>query len=353
MGITEKRRIAGLDSVRFFAALWVVFNHCGTFPLTEGIDRGSPVGWALNAVYGNLFAGPAAVMVFFVISGFCIHYPYYCGGEFKLPPYLLRRYLRVGLPLIVAICISTPLHVNLRFFQNSILWTLAAELIYYTLYPMLRAVAARMEWRGLIAVAYALGLGTASLHAGAADYTPFGPGLSWLLGLPCWLLGCRLAETNFDRKVAVSVSGIWTWRAVVWGISAGCSALRFHSSIGYPWTLLVFGVPVYFWLEREITYFKTHTAIPLWEWAGTWSYAIYLTHLISNSIYQKLTWPNLGPNLNWVLRMTFVLLGAYTFFRVVERPAHRIARMASRRVQRRNAINQTVSSRPIESLGSL
>ena len=84
MSTSKDNHIAGLDSLRFVAALWVVFSHMGCFPLTEGIDRHNPVGFFIHAVYGNLFPGPAAVMVFFVISGFCIHFPFRDAPRFEL-----------------------------------------------------------------------------------------------------------------------------------------------------------------------------------------------------------------------------------------------------------------------------
>jgi hypothetical protein len=83
--------------------MWVVFSHCGYPPLTEGLDRGNPLALLVQGVYGNLFAGVPAVIVFFVISGFCIHHPFRAPGSFQLLPYLTRRYVRIGIPLVAAV----------------------------------------------------------------------------------------------------------------------------------------------------------------------------------------------------------------------------------------------------------
>ena len=72
----KSQRVAGLDSIRAICAFWVVMGHIGAPPLLEGLDEANPIAKVVAGIYGNLWSGPAAVIVFFVISGFCIHYPY-------------------------------------------------------------------------------------------------------------------------------------------------------------------------------------------------------------------------------------------------------------------------------------
>ncbi len=69
-------KIIGLDSIRFICATWVVFDHLGLFPLLQGINTSNPIGFVINAAYNITVSGLAAVTVFFVISGLCIHYPH-------------------------------------------------------------------------------------------------------------------------------------------------------------------------------------------------------------------------------------------------------------------------------------
>lgn len=331
-------RIRGLDTLRFIAAMWVVFGHCGSPPLTEGLDRSSMLALLVQGFYGNTFAAVPAVIVFFVISGFCIHYPYRATGSFELLPYLTRRYLRIGIPMIAAVIIASPLRVNLAFFHNSILWSLLAELIYYSLYPLLRRLRARIGWGPIIAVSFALAYGAILTHPTALDYSPFGPGLSWLVALPCWLLGCRLAEVNFQALPPEKLmTKVWCFRLGVWFLSWGCSVLRFHSPVGYPWSLNLFAIAVYYWLQVEISAFKTRSPGRLLEGAGKWSYSIYLMHMIANSVFLRFTWPNFGFNLNWILKMLFILFVSYAFYLLIERPGHFIARRISRNLQRQGA----------------
>lgn len=323
-------RIVGLDALRFVAALWVVFAHCGSFPLTAGLDRTSTVGLVVQGVYGNLFAGVPAVIVFFVISGFCVHYPNRAVGTLAVAPYLVRRYVRICIPLGAAVLLAGPLGVKLTLFHNSILWSLAAELIYYTLYPGLLRLKTRFGWNKLIVVAYALAYCGVMVHPDAQDYSPYGVWLNWLIALPCWLLGCRLAEMDWQPGDAGVIAGrVWQWRAGIWFLSWACSVLRFHSPVGYPWTMGLFALPVFFWLRVEIMTARLKGASRLLEWAGQWSYSIYLVHMIAMSGLGTLVLPNLGYSLNWLLLMGFVLAVSYLFYLLVERPGHFLARRAS------------------------
>jgi peptidoglycan/LPS O-acetylase OafA/YrhL len=329
-------RICGLDTLRFIAAIWVVFGHCGSPPLTQGLDRTNLLALFVQGFYGNFFAAVPAVIVFFVISGFCIHYPYRSPGTFEILPYLARRYIRIGIPMAAAILIASPLQVNLALFHNSILWSLLAELIYYSIYPLLRWLRARLGWGPILAGSFIASYSAISIHPSALDYSPFGPALCWLIALPCWLLGCRLAEVDFQKTLpAKSSLYLWSWRFGIWFLSWTCSVLRFHSPIGYPWTLNLFAVAVFFWLQVEIRAFKVAAPAPSLEWAGQWSYSIYLMHLIADTVYQRLPMPDLGFNLNWALRMLFILLVSYIFYLIIEKPGHFIARGISLSLRRK------------------
>lgn len=320
-------RVSGLDALRFVAAVWVMFAHCGSFPLTEGLDRSSTLGLVVQGIYGNVFAGVPAVIVFFVISGFCVHYPQRNLNAVATASFLVRRYLRICVPLTVAVLLARPLGVKLTLFHNSILWSLAAELIYYTVYPILLPLRARVGWPMLIACAYALAYMAVLTEPQAADYSPFGVALNWLICLPCWLLGCRLAESNLHPPDAVTlVTRIWWWRGGIWFLSWVCSVLRFHSTFGYPWTMDLFAVAVFFWVRVEIVAARLNGAHPLMEWAGQWSYSIYLVHMLALSGFGMLGLPNLGSNLNWMVMIAFVLVSAFVFYRLVEWPGHLLAR---------------------------
>jgi peptidoglycan/LPS O-acetylase OafA/YrhL len=326
----DARHVAGLDSIRFVCALWVVFGHFGFFPLTTGIDMTHPVSRRIGAVVNNFVSGPAAVIVFFLISGFCINYAYRDGRAIPLKSFYARRYVRILAPMGAAIALGFPLGINLGLLNDSILWSLLAEEIYYFLYPLLHALRRRFAWPRIIAVAYVFSLLVVLRDPRALNYASYGPFLNWLLGLPCWLLGCYLAELPTPKTP--SISRIWLWRGGVWAASVVASGLRFHSPLRYPWTLNLFALLVFFWLRREIAYRREHAPLGWLEQAGLFSYSIYLTHLHAHALFVLIGIPFLGSTLHWAVQTGFILAFCYTFYRLVEKPSHALARKLGRRL---------------------
>src|SRR5258708_14984715 len=173
--------------------MWVVISHFGLPILADHNQVGML--WVVRALVNSAFNGPAAVIVFFVISGFCIHFPNRNGLEvrsWKL--YYARRYLRTLIPMAAALALAVPLKVPFGLFTDSVLWSLLCEEIYYFLYPALLHLRDRMGWRHLMALAWVLSVLVLLTNPRAVIYPAFGWRLNWVLGLPCWLLGCRLAE---------------------------------------------------------------------------------------------------------------------------------------------------------------
>ncbi len=190
-------RVRGLDSIRFICALWVFFGHGAAPVIPNPFSNGSAASTAFRGILGNIWSGPAAVIVFFIISGFCIHFPF-AGSDRRpmLKEFYARRFLRLLVPALIAIPLSGLVGIELALFHDSILWSLLAELIYYVCYPFLRAVRLRFgSWRSIVITSFVVAYALAATHYKSVDYASFGPGLNWLMGLPCWLLGCVLAES--------------------------------------------------------------------------------------------------------------------------------------------------------------
>lgn len=329
---TQIARVVGLDAIRALCAIWVVFTHTESPPILAGIDKSHRLGWLINGIYGNLFNGPAAVIVFFVISGFCIHAMH--AASLRIPSlteYVLRRYVRIMVPMAAVIAISFGMGRPLSILQGSVLWSLICELVYYTLYPCLLGVRrSRGSWNALIVVAYVAAFAVAATAPAAKDYPSYGFVLNWILGLPCWLLGCSLAEQIY-RGDDSTVRSVWRWRLIVLGASAFCSVLRYHSPVGYPWTLNLFALLVPGWLASEIAHFRTRPPLRVLEWIGVWSYSLYLTHPLIKAAYKTVQWPNLGYLLNWMWLMAIILVGGFVFYLAIERPSHQLARWLGRR----------------------
>lgn len=314
--------INGLDAIRCICALAVLVAHLGQFPLCAGIDLSNPIASKINGLYNSTVSGPAAVIVFFVISGLCIHYPFRHGKRIRLTNFYLRRYIRTGIPLITALAIS-PWNS-----MDYVLWSLICEEIYYSLYPTLMLIKKRIGWAPFLSTAFCLSAIVITTNPIAGNYAAYGNGLNWLLGLPCWLLGCKLAEDVDDclKKSPPSIQSIYQWRLIVWLISCVCLVLRWRTPIGYPWTLNFFAILVYFWFTKELPYLKYHSPSRLLEWAGRWSYSMYLMHFSIGSALHYLALPNFGYIINWTITTGLTLCGCYLFYVLIERPSHQFAR---------------------------
>jgi peptidoglycan/LPS O-acetylase OafA/YrhL len=201
-----------------------------------------------------------------------------------------------------------------------------------------------MSFRPMIAGAFVLAVGVALTDPRAGNYGSYGASLNWLLGLPCWLLGCELAE-RVSTVSAPSAARIWTYRLGIWGLSSICSVLRFHSPLRYPWTLNWFALAVFVWLGAEIAYQERHGSVAPFERAGKWSYALYLTHLHGHYLFLALGvrlvafgLPALPPFFHWLFSVTLTYLVAYGFYRAVEKPAHDLARRVAQRLRERASL---------------
>jgi peptidoglycan/LPS O-acetylase OafA/YrhL len=339
-------RVRGLDAIRAVCAFWVAISHTGSPPITAGIDKTTPIGWVIATFDRYLWNGPAAVIVFFVVSGFCIHYPF--SASLKIPSlaeYGARRYLRICIPLIVVMLVSPYSGFPLSLLQLTVLWSLLAELVYYTLYPALLALRRRgVTFEAMFALSFVIALLLPMSRPSAWEYPDWGPGLNWVIGLPCWLLGCLLAERVREDRIP-NRSSIWVWRVGVWMASILLYILQFHTPLRYPWTLNVFAVLVVMWLAREIRHYQKNEPSLWLERAGQWSYSLYLVHLPANAVFRRLAVPNLGDNLNWIVRATFILGCSIGFYFAVEYPSHWIARVVAQWLRTRRS-----TARPAEEI---
>jgi peptidoglycan/LPS O-acetylase OafA/YrhL len=324
-------RIRGLDALRFLCALCVVQGHLrlGGYLVLDKLDKPRYLVRTVRMLFSQGFpvpTGPNAVIVFFVISGFCIHFPYRAEKKMNFQQFICRRYIRVGLPALVAAFLLY--NSGFHSLQDSVLWSIICESIYYSLYPLIIMAKHRVGWRIVIGVAFAVACLVIIWQSGGpydGNFAAFGAGLTWILGLPCWLLGCLLAET-YAGFSTFSRGGQWLLRVGI--IVAACVAttLRFYAKIGYYWSEPILAIFVYQWLGTEISYFLARKPWRWLEWCGKWSYSVYLFHapiaiFVGNQVGHYL---DTSPRL--LLEVGALLIGSYLLYLVVERPAHLLAR---------------------------
>ena len=334
-GTEGKDHVSGLDSIRGLCAIWVVFSHLGFVPeLATLFEPQSVGGKVLRGLLGNLFSGTPAVMVFFVVSGFCIHYPHCDGRTAPGLAFLVRRIVRIGMPFGAAFFLlrwTVPNSDGLALVQ----WSLIAELVYYLLYPLFFRLRKLAGWNAWVGLAVCIAVGIIASQPTARFMWNFGSELTWAVGLPHWLLGCSLAETvRSGSEAKVSIGKIWTLRLAVWAAASAASVLQFHLALGYPWTMLAFTPLAVVWVSREIQWQAVHPPLRLLAWLGAWSYSIYLLHLSAPDLLRSLgvSVASDRGTLRWVGCVMGALAICYLFYLAAERPSHQLARWVGRRL---------------------
>ena len=332
--MSERREVGGLDTLRFVAALAVALSHGVAFPLREWLGPGA--GWTrlFTGAYDVSFDGVAAVIVFFVISGFCIHYAPASGAPFRTLPFWTRRGVRILIPLLGAVALARALGAAASGALEVVLWSVYCELIYYALYPLLRLAFRAFGLRRVLIAASLISAAMILVGWNAPFYWTFSPALTWLLAAPAWLLGCLLAERVAAGVAPRGFGGVWTWRFATFAYAALATAVFFHGPIklGYPLLLAPFQLVAFRWVWAEIQHFERQPASRLLEWCGQWSYSLYLVHNMAVAMTP------LSPAhlmLSWAVRVGLVFGGALAFYAVIEAPAHWTARAAARQLTRR------------------
>jgi peptidoglycan/LPS O-acetylase OafA/YrhL len=331
----QRPHYAVLDALRFVLALWVAIGHYKVFPLFSGVDAETPFGYFVTHGWSTVVFGTPAVIVFFVVSGFCIHLPFRGDKKLAIGRYYLRRYTRILIPVAGALCVyrlsGQKLHLwgEHSILWDSPLWSLLCEEIYYAAYPLLRMLRKRVGWKLLLPPVFVAGGAAAATHFHSVAWQDFGPLGTSLILLPVWLLGCMLAEQADQLPAMDSRTRIWLWRFGIWFACRLTEMLHFKGGVPYTQTMMWFGVLAYFWVKNELAYSRHVAPNPILVAAGAWSYSLYLIHEQGITLYWFLRLPNLGYIITWLGTMGCSLGLAYVFYVLVERPSHLLARKVS------------------------
>ncbi|MGV3658726.1 MAG: acyltransferase family protein [Prosthecobacter sp.] len=334
MTTRERRSFRFLDVMRFVSALWVMLSHVGAPPLDALLSgpRAELVRKALIAP----FSGLAAVMVFFVISGFCIHYPYAAGRPLRLLPFYLQRFTRIGLPLAAAWGVHA--WCGTLHWLNNVLWALVCEIIYYAIYPLLRVLMARFGTHRVVAGFFLVSWLFCLLvpETGYGHIIAYGYGWTWLVGLPVWLCGCALADWFAGKEAVPQVAGrLASWmerhlvpaRAGVWVLSSVLLVLGIQEIVFFKYSLPAFGLVVLVWLLAEMR--RPDAEVSWMARFGAAGYSIYLIHPVAQ-LPDLPVIAGLHPLLAWCGRMVVVAGASLLFYSIIEKPSHGLARRLGR-----------------------
>ncbi len=330
--------IHGLESIRFFLALIVILSH---FKNPWEISfKTSP--YLIYKLFGslipNLFCGIGAVIAFFIVSGFVIHYP---NKEelTDIKKFLIRRWLRIGLPLIAIILLSSYVLKYDTITTAAIpIWSLYCELIYYTIYPLLYKI--KISWvrkfwisfciASIIILFFNKGEVNSFIHQTnlgyLGSYWILGTLFTAIIGLPCWLLGVLLAEKVDQVNVKINTFKIYSLRLLVLTIGCVANISRFHLFVSFTISMNLFAFLLYYWLFYEINYYKNNKASPVTEKMGHFSYSLYLCH---GTIYLLLQEYLPLNNYTYLIYITCTIFISYLFYLIIEKPSHQLARELS------------------------
>jgi peptidoglycan/LPS O-acetylase OafA/YrhL len=362
-------RLAALDGLRGIAALVVVFHHLlliaephltadlGTDPWT--------LWWFLERTPLKLLtAGREAVMVFFVLSGLVVALPALRKANFSWSGFLAGRFIRLFLPAWAAIVVATGLlflvprvpgqvtagswlansaqtHWNWHRLMleytlmvgsvryDNALWTLRWEFAFSLVLPVfiVLVMALHRWWLPVGALAFGISVVGSYLGNPAMTYLPvFFLGTLVAARLPQirewgrrphagWVFGALLVAAA--PLLVVS----WLLAPVVPQGTRGNHVLLAVEVAGALGIVLVTVGEGWFrrLLKRRIPQFLGRT-----------SFSLYLIHI---PVITTLAW--LLGDWNWPILVPIgiaaALICGWAFFRVVEKPLHRLARASNRR----------------------
>jgi peptidoglycan/LPS O-acetylase OafA/YrhL len=203
--------------------LWVGFGAIHTYSaLVDPFSRA--MAW-LSLPAPFLGSG---VMLFFVISGFCIHFPYASpqGRKFSAVEYAVRRFFRIYPPYLVVVILSLlvewlvvwmgdlpAVDWNLNLLTafmlqnwtgaqpvtNPAFWTLPVEVEFYLLFPLIYWGLKSFSMTWTVALSAAVTLIATALYAAGVPLINDHFALYWVM----WVGGAALAEL-YQRKQLTS-----------------------------------------------------------------------------------------------------------------------------------------------------
>lgn len=297
-----------------------------------------------------------AILLFFLISGFCIHYP---NTNFprKLcwKTYFIRRFLRIYPTFFCAILTSAvlsyifhsvwgdrdwnlnrifavltlsqnyPPHIG-QFLTNPSLWTIPLEFEFYILYPLVFFFLAKTKFLTLSIFAFIMSAFAVYLSKGGMPWLTFTALFFW----PSWLLGAWVAQLYRAEKLArIKLPFYLISIALVLVLALISSHEKWQSWIQYSfWTAFYFLFLIVCLIRAEfiigILGKKIFKSI---SWIGSISFSLYLIHFPFFKLFGYLHrsfWEEKPVNfLTTIFYLLPVVFIAWLFYKWIENPVHK------------------------------
>jgi peptidoglycan/LPS O-acetylase OafA/YrhL len=366
-------RIKSLDGLRGVAALIVVFHHilltvpslALAYEFTEPRQAHDGLDLLTYTPLHLIWDGPAAVVIFFILSGYVLSVPYAAGKTGGWRSYYPQRLLRLYLPVWGALVFSliavtvVPRHyvpgatyfVNLHAtaphgiaqaarnatllvktgWLDSPLWSLRFEVAFSVFLPL-------AVWAGALghrvravesAACLAVVVAGWQVHSQLLEYVPmFGLGVVLAYEQERFrAVTCRFTQARWIVITTVSVlliSSYWD----LWGLGLGRIAAfgQALAAIGGCGVL----VAIRDWPSAR----RLGEVAPV-QWLGKRSFSLYLIHepIVVTVVFALGGKPDVALVFAIALPVTLAL--TEVFYRVVEHPSHLFALAVGRRVKER------------------
>jgi peptidoglycan/LPS O-acetylase OafA/YrhL len=363
----KSHHLEWIDVLRGFAAMWVIIYHSRS-ELWVGFNEIHRTPTAYSA-FDRLTAwlsvpisfGGSAVMLFFVISGFCVHLPYAANSRpFEIKAYSLRRAWRILPPYQFAVLLTcllewltyalggpqaTPWPTYFRaallsqnygdcgqLLTNGSLWSLPVEVELYVAYL---AVSALLKLTNGILTASVVAMvslvATLGYIQGHSELY-----LNFLRFWGIWCGGVLLAEwwkRGAMPKFGIvnGATGLLLGTCAIWGEGHHWAG----GMLVYLWAGLYFHV---IWLalrHARSIHQLPQRCVRLLVWLGTISYSAYLIHYPLFHLYGYLWRYGTGAKPSNFLVAVFFALSiwpvAWLFWKFCENPFHKLSQRLVKR----------------------
>jgi peptidoglycan/LPS O-acetylase OafA/YrhL len=353
------RGVAALGVVVFHSRvdLWVGWQQIRSNPEAfTTFDRA--VAW-LSVPLPFLGSG---VMLFFLLSGFCIHFPTARASKIHLRSYAVRRFLRIYPPFLAAVLLSFGIEWVCQFWfeqnrsasltmlktiamvqnyppfpgqlnTNPSLWSLPVEIELYIAYPALFWLNTKIGgWQTLVLV------GIISLVALICTLT-IAP---WLEGnfLKYWIIWCGgavLAQlVNEDRLPRWRMS-YFIPMGLLFGLACFMVIIGVPPAIGhFVWAGGYFFL-LWFCLQLPApTRLFPESIVSMALWLGKISFSLYLIHFPLFRLWGLIWIDQFGAKpanlFVCLIASFFAVLVSAGFYNLIEKPSHRLGRWVGSKV---------------------
>ena len=311
-----------------------------------------------------------AVMLFFLVSGFCIHYSYAASSRsLELKSYSIRRFLRIYPPYLAAVVFGVLIEWILshyfnqevspgakvlqtvfmlqnysqdggQMYTNPALWSLPVEVELYLVYPLFYLLLRRcgIKWSMFSAAVVSIAALALLLGPNLQNYnnSEVGHGGHFAVYWIVWCAGALLAE--WAKREQLPKWQPWLWVVMVFTFILGITVTLLKLLIviqelvwgGFYFTVMLWGLT-----QTDPLGFLSTRMRKIFLSLGLISYSLYLLNYPFFRLCGAI-WINIFGTkpANFLIPLFFSVLCiplAYAFYAGVEAPSHKLARKLGNR----------------------